>query len=522
MSGLHTFRPNASVKTTGWSVEPDPAKTHHDVTSDDSDSTWVETLSATSELILGLGTYTLAAGERIKRMRMRVRWASDTSGLSSAVEYGFVKPDKPSYTSTTSNRTSTSPVTSTGAYVIPDWFKQDNQQTELDILEAWAKWKTPNDSGPRIHEIWVDVEVWERVNTPTVPEPTGTITDTDVPTVESYATGIGFGLPSSYSKQVRVFRDAVYTAGGFDPATETDVEFEVLDTGHGTPSTDSGAPDETQITDPLPNSDTYRAYVRYGKNDVAGQTLWSEWSHTEFTLDLTLPTAPTVTATPDSVLNRVQLDIDTAVLTHDTFEGASIERSVDGGTTWESIRFDESQFSANDSHTLYDYEAPRGVSLLYRARVTEGLTASGTTISSDWTTTSSLTLDNDLNWWLKDPLDPDRNMVVIAEGDALTKDHQIDVAHFRPLGSELYTAIADVARDPRFPTLTIGTVGKQEYDDLMLLLKSLRTLLLQSPMDGEDEQAYVSVDSPINERVLNTSSLWRKLVVTLIPVQKPS
>lgn len=499
-----TLRPNATTSAAEWTRTGGTTK--HGVLADDSDATYLTKPLATEHsddpAIFALTTYTLAAGERVKRARVRVRASSSSSAVAELYAEYDNAPSPPGYgTVYCSLDDGTTPATFTGGWTT-SLLSVASQQAAIDGLYGTVRGVVSTNQ-PRAYELYIDLDVWARTDAPTVSSPSGTITDTDVPTIESYTAALNDGTPSLWSREVRVFRDAVYGAGGFDPETETDVEWEDLDANFGggagrPPSTSSSTPDEIQVGEPLANSDTYRAYVRYGKNDVAGETLWSEWDYAEFTLDLTLPTAPGIAVEVDQPAGRQVVTVTTAAATHDTVERIRVERSDDEGD-FETIRGglitadpdDDSALAGSTAYTFEDHDAPRGVALVYRARVTEGITASGTTLTSSWTTASPVAHPNDGHTWLYD-VDAFDHVGPYRVLRGVTRAPSEQSGVFHPLGRRT-AVVVTAGRGPdqiAFDVLARDHHG--DVDDVEALLTSTRRLLVKWP---EGTQDYVRVTS---------------------------
>lgn len=147
-----------------------------------------------------------------------------------------------------------------------------------------------------------------------VTAPTGTLTETNRPTVEfqvTYdpnSTGADGG-----DRQIKVFTDAVYGGGGFNP--DTSMPYWSA-TKASNPELDSGS-----IQTGTLGNDTYRAYVQ-AKDEVSG---WSDWDYVEFTVNVTPPGAAVVNITDDPDNGRVSL----AIVTDNvpvTTDGVLVER----------------------------------------------------------------------------------------------------------------------------------------------------------------------------------------------------
>jgi hypothetical protein len=106
----------------------------------------------------------------------------------------------------------------------------------------------------RVYDAWCWV-TYILKPTLTVDAPSGTITTNNRPNVEwTAAFDIDGDVGGQASFTVRIFNEAQYTAGGFDPATSI-----------ATAEIDIAGPD-TQWTPPVLPNDLYRAYVRVGQD----------------------------------------------------------------------------------------------------------------------------------------------------------------------------------------------------------------------------------------------------------------
>ncbi len=193
--------------------------------------------------------------------------------------------------------------------------------------------------------------------TVTVTAPTGTVTTTSKPVVTwTYADAQG---DPQENYQVRVFTAAQYGAAGFDPGTSA----AFLDSGVMlSASTRSYTP-----TTGLDNSTTYRAYVRVGQTG----SLFSSWQFSQFSLSLTVPNTPTLLASDEPAAARVRL---TATATYGgaytrTNTSLVIEFRDTATASWTTVRGAGALAAdTNGQATVFDYEAPPGLTRSYRAR----------------------------------------------------------------------------------------------------------------------------------------------------------
>ena len=97
------------------------------------------------------------------------------------------------------------------------------------------------------------------------------------------------------------------------------------------------------------------------------------------------------------------------------WELVDVQATYDGGVTWVAVRGWTQKPVTGEVMTAFDYEAPGGVPVTYRARATRH--ASGLLVTGDWKLSSPITwaylYTDECHMWLKDPddasqLDADR------------------------------------------------------------------------------------------------------------------
>jgi hypothetical protein len=304
---VSTLRPSS---TSAVATSVVGAASTHAALNDDSDASYC-TLSA-DNIEVGLGDLTLPAGAVIKTLAVRIRCLYSLGSTTFRTRVGLLT----SLTTTTitwATATTVQTISAAGPF----------DDADIDAASLWIE--TTNGTGfLRFHEAYVDVT---HVALPVVAVDaiTDPVTTTNQPTISWVNTLDSDGGAQTFY-QVRVFTDAQYLAGGFDPATST----ATLDS-----TATAGSDTSWQATSVLVD-DTYRAYVRVGQT-VNGATHWSAYAYDEFTVDVDTPGTPTITATADTANGRIALaivDVAGAAGT-DRFE---LERSVDGGTTFEPVR----------------------------------------------------------------------------------------------------------------------------------------------------------------------------------------
>ncbi len=346
-----TLRPNGTSSNTGAVTG---AASAHAALNDNSDSSYV-TLDMGESVTLNTGDLTLPAGAVIKSTQLRGRIASavnlgivegrvdvtGASGVASQIGAGAPPPSTYNFTASTGH--------GAGNYTDAE---VDSALLVFSAVDPFSSGLDPMN----VYEAYLNVTL-VTIPVVTVTAPTGTITNANRPTV-TWSNVIDSDGGSQTHYQIKVFTDSQYGIGGFDPS----VSLGAWDSG----AVASGA--QARDVDVVLADDTYRAYVRVAQT-VNGVQHWSAWDFEGFVINVARPAAPTMTLTaePDEGRIRITLDDNAGAATTDTF---ILERSVDG-FTWQPVRSaagDDGLVAANTtSITVYDYEAPNGTTVGYRA-----------------------------------------------------------------------------------------------------------------------------------------------------------
>lgn len=475
-----TLRPSSTAANTGALVG---AATAHAALNDDSDASYLEYDSG--ELSdLDFDDLTLPAGAVIKSLGVRARTAH--VGVGSRTLNAFIESHLGVYSSFVSWHVA--PVTITLPHVSGTGSALPGTDAGIDAaVVTFMNVGGGTGGAVRVYEGYLDV-TYVALPVVAVTAPTGTVTDTNQPTVVWSDTLDSDGGPQTYY-QVRVFTDAQYGAGGFDPATSTATT--EIGSSAGYPA---GADSSWQVAAILPN-DTYRAYVRVAQT-VNGAAHWSAFAYSEFTINVALPAVPTLTLTPDNANGRIRVQAadNTGTATTDYL---FLERSLDSGTTWTPVRL-----AATDPDPLtpdadvYDYEAPNGATMQYRARAAHSYT--GVLAYSAWTTGSASWSSND--WWLKHPNQPELNMTVrVRSFKTVQRAGRQGV--LQPLGATVPVVVSDT-RESTKGSVTVRLDSTSEQDAVDALLDTVGTLLLQSPAGGGGP-GYIRVTDHERERAID-------------------
>ena len=134
--------------------------------------------------------------------------------------------------------------------------------------------------------------------TTTVTAPTGNV-GTANPTISWTRVHEDGRAQSAY--QVRIFDQATYQRGDFDPDKSSPIAYS---------GKQSGGQLSWQVAQSLVNGQSYRAYVRTAVT-VGGENLWSPWAWagSVFSIAFDAPAAPTMTVEPQPDSGRVRIDL---------------------------------------------------------------------------------------------------------------------------------------------------------------------------------------------------------------------
>lgn len=156
----------------------------------------------------------------------------------------------------------------------------------------------------------------------------------------------------------------------------------------------------------------------------------------------------------------------------------TVERSDDGGTTWTSVRGMTALNASFGVQTVrYDYEAPRGKLVYYRARTSAYV--SGVLNTSAATTPQSVTITAD-GWNLKCPQSPDLNYHAISIIGKPSENVDEDMGVFRPNGRRYPVVVAGTLTGWD-GDLDIVTSTDAEWAKVKALVESQAVLYLESP-----------------------------------------
>lgn len=472
------LRPNATLGNSGTVT----GASAHAALSDDSAASYIDYPTSGHLSQLSLGTFSIPAGAVAKSVSVRLRQRYTTPSLTWTVQL-YDPASLLVYLRAVSLATNVlTTVSSVNAI-------RSFTQAEIDSMSMTIE----RDGGPgngQVHEAYADL-VYVTQPVVSVTAPTGTITDTNRPTVGwSNVLDSDGGAQTHY--EVRIFSAAQYGIGGFDPATSP-----VSDASGQIASSSASYQAQAILADA-----TYRAYVRTAQT-VNGAQHWSAWDFEGFTIDVALPGVPDLAVTAQSGAGRIQVDVE-ATAGAATTDAIEVQRSVDGGETWEPLRNihgDDGYLFTTMTGTTFDYETPNGVQARYRARASHAF--SGLYVATDWSAEVTATWQS-TQWWLKHPTRPALNLPIeIASYREVTRAARQTA--FQAMGADLPVVISDSTRGGPVGTVVLTAYDSDEQDALNALLDTTDTLLLHGPVEDGMPDRYVRIGDQASSRVVDKS-----------------
>lgn len=377
-----TLRPDATISA-GGATFTGGAGNWHGNTSDDSDASYA-TLAVGGVATLGITTVSLPAGNVTKQFRVRARVRADTT---TSVPNVGVYLNGVRIAGVSPGIIGTTITTFTGAY-----FPASMSQTDLDSLQLIVDLAPTSAGSCRFLELYVDA-VHAAQPTVAIVSPTGTVVVSTFPVNWTYTQGSDGG-PQTYL-HYKVFDDATFDGGGFNPNTST----AVYDSGVIASSTPA------VLVGPVVDGTDHHQHVRAAQT-INGVPHWSAWDEQIFTVNAPSPEVSTVT--PVAVGSAIQVTVarNTGAA---SWTAVTVQRSFDSGTTWEFVRGATRGTASGNSFVVTDYEAPNGRSVLYRAQAHDASTTGA------WVQAASAVSWLSSAIWLKSVSNPTRNRPVLLQ-----------------------------------------------------------------------------------------------------------
>lgn len=407
--------------------------------SDDSDSSYLESDTYKGDLF-GLTDPELPEGAVVKAVTGRLRMTQPGPSNNGYGNLILGLGGKAIVTGTLSP-------SSLCTYVL---FNSTVTEEQLPAGEAAALALEAGSAQLRIYEVYLDL-VYVKLPAVEVFAPSGTVETTNRPSV-SWSDTLDSDGGAQTKYLVKVFPASVYEAEDFDPNTSV----ASVESGVVSSSGTTWTPGEV-----LADGD-YRAYVSVAQT-VNGADLWAgSWAYGAFSVEVALPAEPTLSLTPEAGAARIRLAIDQGSEGAATTEGLAAQWSQDDGATWVDLRTAEGEgLMAGTSATLYDYEAPNGSEVKYRARAWHEYEG-GERAWSAWVEDEGAWESADR--WLKHPTNPGLNLKVEPYSyPGSTRAGRM--GNFQPLGRSDAVVVSDT-RQARTGSLVLWVDDEEGQDAL--------------------------------------------------------
>jgi hypothetical protein len=297
--------------------------------------------------------------------------------------------------------------------------------------------------------------------------------------IEAWQDNVGLATGTDARWQLEVFTAAQVAAGGFDPA----VTVPIWSAGGIAPlsyvdgvTLSTSSP--TAACDTVLANGSYYAYVRAARSFGIGAATAGAWSTLAFTVAVTPPTSPTISAVREDANQRVLVTVTPNASSGATAPFVSLQRTSDAGVTWQAVHGATGVPGAFGTPIVFgDYMAPRGVALTYRAQVVA--TVSAQQLGSAWVT-AAVTGPASVGWNLKVPDAPAMNML----GALVLKDPDFqlveDVVEFNVPG-RTYPVVVTMAMNGIDGGFDMQTRTDAEWALLQALMAYRGPLFLESP-----------------------------------------
>lgn len=488
-----TVRPSSDVNIGGSTVIP--SGTAHAALSDDDANTYVNATGPGSLVEGWPAPSSPASGAIVKEVRFVLSYAG----------IGYIRNISLTVGGTTFTAADIGIPPTQQPFQIARWTLSSagTAQTESDLFpDIFTTGALIN-----VFEAWLD---WIYVQKPfagiTAPVDGSTIT-TNRPT---FNTGCYYDQdgdrPTNW--QVKVYLDS----GSPDPDTTPGavIDSGVLETVGGSGGLLTGQTfrdNENSLTNA-----NHIAFVRFAQV-VHGNLFWGDWVQSQFTVDAPAPGIPDVTLTPQPAQGRMRL----VVQGHQgdaTNVFLDIQRSIDGGVTWEGLRTDTADEQGNPGYVFalgniadltpsgdpapvnaYDYEGGNGQMVSYRARgvyVNFFVPDSDTTFSP-WSDKQTDAWEDDTADWIKNPVNPAENFQPVLQAyNGYSAQARQGV--IQPLGARLPIVVTDT-RAGATGSVKILCQSDEERAVLDRLVGSNDPVLLQvSPTEHAPDRYMVLGD----------------------------
>lgn len=336
---LAYLNPNSVISgDSQWSAT---GGTNISVLADTSDATYTDPQFLGSYIALGVTTVSLPTGSVMKRMRAVIRVKDQSSGAEDLFRL-FGISDNNDSNNYVVNYDSVVSAEDTWTTLYGDYYTGNLNQTQIDQLTVFMGHPAAGSYlDALVSRLYIEFTWVTKPSAPTVSAPTGTKTNDRNPTV-SWTYNGDADSDGQTKFQVKIFSDAQYGAGGFDPSTSS------ATVSSGTIT--SGSTSWSGYSN-LPNNDTYRAYVRTACT-TNGVDQWGDWGYSQFVIDVTPSTPTSVTPSTTQTTNEPSIGATVAASPDNLSIRREWQIASDTGFTADVQSYAESTYSTTKSGTV--------------------------------------------------------------------------------------------------------------------------------------------------------------------------
>lgn len=177
------------------------------------------------------------------------------------------------------------------------------------------------------------------------------------------------------------------------------------------------------------------------------------------------------------------------------------------------------QAITSDSHVATDYEAPLGVPVYYQVELRSSIT--GAITGTRASTPVALADPGDSMVWLKDPVEPQRNLLLMGKTPP-SWQREIEAGEFRVRGRRNSVILTDV-RQGYTGDVEVFTRSDEERHRLHWLLDTGHPILIQTGPGTGIEDTYAAVGQAAENRLAAYApEPWREWTLPLTQVDRPS
>jgi len=209
-----------------------------------------------------------------------------------------------------------------------------------------------------------------------------------------------------------------------------------------------------------------------------------------------------------------------------------VQRSTDGGATWTALtrlfwqpgsyNYSTQDYSdITQQMVLNDYEAPRNVAVLYRARIKA--TVGTVLLASQWSAWTSAGSQPLKGWWLKAVYNDQLNVQVFMGSETLDWSSDETQGVFYPQGRKNAVVLSDVVHGEQV-SIQLSFLDEASYTAFKTLRDARVVMLVQEPYGSPGSQRFARFGKTrTSSHLLNPNGTRKRIVkIPLIETDAPA